>query len=199
MEPVSNKTVDLKSYYAAAGVSERKAAETAGVTALRVFELEYQKFEAEVNVLYFEKGYVALADELNYFKEKFGSVDSPDVRALYENFGREMDEVNAVILGNKKVIEATQKSLDLAEDDSRKINEKVVLTAAEFKKLEILIGRFEALLEKVSDFVEKADYEEQSEKLLTLEKRVDEAGRVVGLMKGILHLGPSTNSGTEAR
>ncbi len=79
--------------------------------------------------------------------------------------------------------------MELLEDSALKNDGKVVLTPAEFRKLEILVGRFEALLEKVSDFVEKANYEEQAEKLLTLEVRVDEAERVVGLMKGILGLG----------
>lgn len=188
MEPVSNKPVDLKSHYAVASASEAKTAETAGMSLLKVFELQFKKFEAEVNVLYFEKGYVALGNELNYFKDKFGKVDSEDVRALYENFGREMDEVNTVILSNKKVIEATQKSLELVDDGSLKIDGKVVLSAAEFKKMEMLIDRFEDLIEKVSDFIEKADYEEQEEKLQTLVKQLDEAEKVVGLMRGIVHL-----------
>lgn len=189
MGPINNVSAEGKAVYVAANAVEPAKVETAGASLLKVFELQFKKFEAEVNVLYFEKGYVALGNELNYFRDKFGSVDSQDVRQLYENFGREMDEVNAVILDNKKVIEATQKSLELLEDSALKIDEKVILTPAEFRKLEILVGRFEALLEKVSDFVEKANYEEQAEKLLTLEKRVDEAERVVGLMKGILGLG----------
>ena len=199
MGPINHVSAEGKAVYVAANAVEPAKVETAGVSLLKVFELQFKKFEAEVNVLYFEKGYVALGNELNYFRDKFGSVDSQDVRQLYENFGREMDEVNAVILDNKKVIEATQKSLELLEDSALKNDGKVVLTPAEFRKLEILVGRFEALLEKVSDFVEKANYEEQAEKLLSLEERVGEAERVVGLMKGILHLGPSTSSGTEAR
>jgi hypothetical protein len=189
MGPINNVSAEGKAVYVAANAVVPAKVETAGVSLLKVFELQFKKFEAEVNVLYFEKGYVALGNELNYFKDKFGSVDSQDVRQLYENFGSEMDGVNTLILHNKKVIEATQKSLELLEDSALKNDEKVVLTPAEFRKLEILVGRFEALLEKVSDFVDKVDYEEQAEKLLTLEVRVDEAERVVGLMKGILGLG----------
>ena len=57
MEPITNKAVDLKSHYAAASVSEAKTAETAGVSLLKVFELQFKKFEAEVNVLYLEKAF----------------------------------------------------------------------------------------------------------------------------------------------